>query len=175
MLSNRSYDSDLSHISMVTKKSLNKLSGSRQVSIQEAMHEITGIDLVGCSDYLTDVSLSKAPYLRKDSDNSVNKKDLISSYQNRKKSLEHLSLEQYFYEVFVSKDFYEDTSIGRKKHRILIPKGLNCRPRFPVDYDYAKGMLVMHRPWSISKPLTALRVSRSARDHPQPRSTALSP
>ena len=110
------------------------------------MHEIAGIDLVVCSDYLTDVSLGKALYLRKDSDNSVNKKDLISSYRNRKKSLEHLSLEQYFYEVFVSKDFYEDTLTGRMKHRILIPKGLNCRPRFPVDYDYAKGMLVMHRP-----------------------------
>ena len=81
MLSNRSYDSDLSHISAVTKKSLNNLSGSRQVSIQEAMHEVAGLDLVVCSDYLTDVSLCKALYLRKDSDNSVDKKDHISSYQ----------------------------------------------------------------------------------------------
>ena len=77
-------------------------------------------------------------------DKSVDKKDLILSYKSRKKSLEHLSLEQYFYEVFVSKDFYKDTSTERMKHHILIPKGLNCRPRFPVDYDYAKGMLVMH-------------------------------
>ena len=63
MLSNRSYDSDLSHISAVTKESLNKLSGIRQVSIQEAIHEIAGLDLVVCSDYLTDVSLGKALYL----------------------------------------------------------------------------------------------------------------
>ena len=71
MLSNRSYDSNLSHISTVTKKSLNKLSESRQVSIQEAMHEIAGLDLVVCSDYLTDISLDKALYLRKDSDTSL--------------------------------------------------------------------------------------------------------
>ena len=132
MLSNSSYDSNLSHISTVTTKSLNKLSGSRQVSIQEAMHEIAGLDLVVCSDYLTDVSLGKALYLRKDSDNIVNKKDLISSNQHQKKSFKHLSLEQYFYEVFVSKDFYKDTSTRRMKHHILIPKGLNCQPRFPV-------------------------------------------
>ena len=104
------------------------------------MSKIAGLDPVVCSDYLTDVSLGKALYLQKDSDKSVFKKDLISSYRNQKKPLKHLSLEQYFYKVFVGKDFYEDTSTGRMKHRILIPKGLNCRPRFPVDYDYAKGM-----------------------------------
>ena len=59
---NRSYDSDLSHISTVIKKPLNKLSGSRQVSVQEAMHEIAELDLVVCSDYLTDISLGKALY-----------------------------------------------------------------------------------------------------------------
>jgi len=78
MLSNRSYDSDLSHIIAVTKKSLNKLSRSCQVSIQEAMHKIAGLDLVVCSDYLTDVSLGKALYLQKDSGKSVDMKDLIA-------------------------------------------------------------------------------------------------
>lgn len=120
------------------------------------MHEIAGLDLVICSDYLTDVSLGKALYLKKESSNKVDKNDLISSYRNRKVDLENLSLEQFFYEKFVSKDFYEDSSTGRLKNRILIPKGLNCRPRFPVDYDYAKGMLVMHRPWSCRNPLTDL-------------------
>ena len=52
------------------------------MSIQEAMHEIAGLDLVICSDYLTDVSLGKGLYLQKDSDKSVDKKDLILSYQN---------------------------------------------------------------------------------------------
>ena len=53
-------------------------------------------------------------------------------------------------------NFFVDSTTKREKHRILIPKGLNCRPRYPVDYDYAKGMLVMHRPWSVRNPLTDL-------------------
>ena len=63
---------------MVTKRLLNKLSRSRQVSIQEAMHEIASLDLVICSNYLTDVSLGKALYLQKDSGKSVDMKDLIA-------------------------------------------------------------------------------------------------
>ena len=34
-----------------------------------------------------------------------------------------------------------------------MPKGLNCRPRYPVDYDYARGILVLHKPWSVTNPL----------------------
>ena len=120
------------------------------------MHEISGLELVICSDYLTDVSLGKALYLRKESDNAKTKKDLVDSYRNRPRSLDHLSLARYFYEVFINNKFYEDTTTGRQKHRILIPKGLNCMARYPVDYDYAKGMLVMHKPWSKRDPLTKL-------------------
>ncbi len=32
------------------------------------------------------------------------------------------------------------------QHRILMPKGMNCKPCYPVDYDYARGMLIMHKP-----------------------------
>ena len=109
-----------------------------------------------CSDYLTDVSLGRALYLRKDNGNSTQGKDLISSYRNRPQSQEHLTLEKYFYDIFSKNKFYTSSTTKRVKHRILIPKGINCRPRYPVDYDYAKGMLVMHRPWSKRKPLTDL-------------------
>ena len=152
----RTHDEDINHISTITKRALNKLTGCRQVSIQEAVHEIAGLDLVLCSDYLTDVSLGRALYLRKDSSNGINRKDLISCYRNRPLSFKHLSLEKYFYDNFCKKEFYTDPTTKRIKDRILIPKGLNCRPRYPVDYDYAKGMLVMHRPWSTKQPLTAL-------------------
>jgi hypothetical protein len=46
----------------------------------------------------------------------------------------------------------EDTK--REKARVLLYKGLNCRPRYPADYDYARGMLIMHRPWRLGKPPT---------------------
>ena len=39
---------------------------------------------------------------------------------------------------------------------MLIPKGMNCRPRYPIDYNYARGMLIMHKPWHEKKPLTKL-------------------
>ena len=161
---------DLNHISTITKRSLNKLSGSRQVSIQEAVHEIAGLDLVICSDYLIDVSLGRALYLRKEKDESTTEtspedgtnqkenyqKDLISSYRNRSITAKNMSLESYFYQVFSKKKFYVSSTTGREKHRILIPKGLNCRPTYPVSYDYAKGMLVMHKPWSKRHPLKDL-------------------
>ena len=67
-----------------------------------------------------------------------------------------MSLENYFYEIFSKTKVYVGSTTKRDKHRILIPKGLNCRPRYPVDYDYAKGMLVMHKPWIVQNPLTEL-------------------
>ena len=38
----------------------------------------------------------------------------------------------------------------------MIAKGLNCCPKHPIDYDYARGMIIMHKPWSINNPLTTL-------------------
>ncbi len=149
-------DDDLNHISTISKRALNKLSGSCQISKQESVHEIAGLDLVICLDYLTDVSLGKALYLRQKDDTSVNNKDLISSYRNRPLSEKHYPLEKCFYHIFCKNKFYVNSSTKRQKHRILIPKGLNCRPCYPVDYDYAKGMLVMHKPWSKRNPLTKL-------------------
>ena len=42
------------------------------------------------------------------------------------------------------------------KDRILLPVGQNCKPRFPVTYEYAKGVLIQYKPWSKDKPLTKL-------------------
>ncbi len=28
-------------------------------------------------------------------------------------------------------------------HQLLVPKGMNCTPRYQVDYAYAQGMLIM--------------------------------
>ena len=120
------------------------------------MHDISGLDLVLCSDYITNVSLGKALYLRKDDTENNSNKDLISRYRNRPIRHESLSLHDYFYDEFLESEFYEDSTTKRKKNRILIPKGLNCRARFPVDYDYARGMLIMHRPWSKRNPLKPL-------------------
>ena len=100
LISLRTHDGDLNQISTITKCALNKLTGSCQVSIQEAMHKITGLDLIICSDYLTDDSLGHASYLQKES--SYTFLDLISSYHNRSTDLDKMTLEQHFYNVFIA-------------------------------------------------------------------------
>ena len=118
------------------------------------MHDIAGYDLVVCSDYLTDVSIAKGLYVKSKSDqNKQNSRDLVASYNNRKVKWEGYSLYEYYYKVFSKKEFYTDSTTSREKNRILIPKGMNCKARYPVDYDYARGMLVMHKPWSKRNPL----------------------
>ena len=62
-------------------------------------------------------------------------------------------MEEFFYGVFHKHMFYQGRDTKHKKYRILVPKGLNCRPQYPVVYDYARGMLVLHKPWSVKDPL----------------------
>ena len=42
------------------------------------------------------------------------------------------------------------------KHRILLPVGQNCKHRYTVTYNYAKGVLIQFKSWSKDKPLTKL-------------------
>ncbi len=110
------------------------LSGQRQVPIQEAVHMLDNQELVICSDMITYVSLAQGQAVRSENNNSK-QKDLITVYRNRKKEHYPLSLEQYFYHVFVDSTFkkQEDNSISTDQHRIFMPKGMNCKPQYPVD------------------------------------------
>ena len=72
------------------KKSLNRLTGHRLVPIQEAVHEIAGLDLVICSDNLYSFSLGKANALMKNGQQAAHdKKCLASSYRNRPSDSKH--------------------------------------------------------------------------------------
>ncbi len=62
------------------------------------------------------------------------------------KKYKDLFLEQFFYRVFVhttfkkskngnSDDNDERDAVASNEHCILAPKGMNCIPRYPVDYD----------------------------------------
>jgi hypothetical protein len=33
---------------------------------------------------------------------------------------------------------------------------MNCKPCYPADYDYARGMLIMHKPWNKNNTLDKL-------------------
>jgi hypothetical protein len=60
--------------------------------------------------------------------------------------------------VFIDSTFkkQEEKNTHTYQHRILVPKGMNCEPRYPVDYDYARGMLIMHKPWNKNNTLDKL-------------------
>jgi len=133
------------------------LNGTRSVPTQEAVHMVDNQDLVICSDMITYVSLAQGQALRSETDRSK-QKDLITVYRNRKEEHYPLSLEQYFYRVFVDSTFkkHGEDNVFTDQHRILMPKGLNCKPRYPVDYEYARGMLIMHKPWNKTDTLCKL-------------------
>jgi hypothetical protein len=46
---------------------------------------------------------------------------------------------------------------------------MNCIPRYPVDYDYAQGMLVLHMSWSKDNTLNSI-----LKDHQKTINTFLS-
>lgn len=121
------------------------MTGSRTVAVQEAAHEIDGLPLTICSDIFSVASINKAQELVKD--DTVKRKDMISLYRNR--TTHHdLSLHRWFYDVYCKNQYM--TTQG-ERGRILVGKGLNCKPRYPVDYNYARGMILMHKPWNKKK------------------------
>ena len=81
------------------------LNGQRQVPIQEAVHILDNQELVICSYRITyNVSLALGQALQSESDRSK-QKDWITVYRNQNKEHYPLSLEQYFYCVFVDSTF----------------------------------------------------------------------
>ena len=153
--SNSAQQDDLSELSCLTKKALNTLTAQRMVGMSEACHEIDKLDLTICSDSITHISMSQCLALKSRSENSK-KTDLISVYRRRAREHIHYSLEEFFYAVYC-RDHIEDN----KKHRILMAGGLNCKPVYPADFYFARGMLLLHKPWHKNDPLDNLFKDRN--------------
>jgi hypothetical protein len=134
------------------------LNGQQQVPIQEAIHMLDNQELVTCSDRITYVSLAPIQALQSDEADKSKQKALITVYRNQKEEHYPQSLELYFYCVFVDSTFKKqgDKNYSTDQHRILMPKGMNCKTCYPVDYDYARGMLIMHKPWNKTDTLDKL-------------------
>ena len=140
----------------ITQKALHGMSAQRTVSIQEAVHMVDNQDLVICSEKFTYLSLRQGAVLTSEKDGQK-RKDIVTMYRNRSTNLEDLSLDEYFYSHFCRRVLREGGDrADLTKHRILLPVGQNCKPRFPVTYEYAKGVLIQYKPWSKDKPLTKL-------------------
>ena len=82
---------------------------------------------------------------------------------NQTEHYNQLTLDQFFYQVLIQPTFNEknkDNSnddnddnhvqdvLASNQHQLLVPKGMNSTPRYQVDYAYAQGMLIMHKPWN---------------------------
>ncbi len=82
-------------------------------------------------------------------------KDIVTKYRNCITKYSHMSLDEYFYQVFFREVLNEKEYVtDRTKHRILLPVGKNCKTRYPVTYEYAKSILIQYKPWTKEKPLT---------------------
>jgi hypothetical protein len=134
-------------VKTITKKALHHLGDHQLVSMQEAVHMVDEQELVICSDSMIYVSITQGHVLR-DEQETDKTQDIITVYQNRPKKYKDLSLEQFFYCIYINTTFRkskngdsddndERDAIANNEHRILIPKGMNCIPRYTVDYDYA--------------------------------------
>jgi hypothetical protein len=166
-------------VNTITKKALHYLAGHRLVSIEEAVHMVDDQPLVICSNRMMYVTISQGQVLRDDLETDK-RKDIITVYQNHQKQFHNLPLEQYFYRVF-SRNTFKQTkndeinedadkdAVTSNEHHILVPKGMNCAPKYPVDFAYARGMLILHKPWSKYNTLTSI-----LKDHQKTINTFLS-
>ena len=114
------------------------MSAQRTVSIQEAVHMVDNQDLVICSEKFTYLSIRQGAMLTNNKD-SKKKKDIVTMYRNCSKQFEHFSMDEYSYKHFCQ-DIRKEKGDGTEatKNRILLPVGQNCKPRYPVTYEYAK-------------------------------------
>jgi hypothetical protein len=90
------------------KQALHHLAGQSLVSIQEAVYMVDNQELVISSNKMTYLSLAQRQALRDECDTHA-KKDSITIYQNRQQKYNQLSLEQFFYHIFIQSTFNKNT------------------------------------------------------------------
>ena len=98
-------------------------------------------------------------------------------YQNRHQKYNQLTLDQFFYQVLIQSSFNKKNKensnddnddnhvqdvLASNQHQLLVPKGMNCTPRYQVDYAYAQGMLIMHKPWNKHNTLEHILKNKKA-------------
>jgi hypothetical protein len=151
---------------ITSKKALHHLAGHQLVSMQEAVHMVDNQELVICSNRMMYVNISHGQVLCDDLE-ANKRKDAITVYRNCPKRYHDLFLEQFSYRVSVrhilkkskKNDSDEDNdadAVTNNEYCILVPNGMNSILRYPVDFVYAQGMLILHKPWSKDYTLTRI-------------------
>ncbi len=96
----------------------------------------------------------------------LTKNEILSWYiktEKKQRSLSGTILLLHLYQHHIqeikngdSDDNDERDAVASNEHHILVPKGMNCILRYPVDHDYAQGMLVLHKAWSKDNTLNSI-------------------
>ena len=120
----------------IVNKVLNSISSNRTISKQEAVMHIARLPLVSCSESIVPVYANGYYKITKKDKND----DLISQYAHRTRSMWHLTLGEYFYQEYADKK-------KTTKEAIMHIAGLNSTPVYPMNYDYARSILIFHKPW----------------------------
>jgi hypothetical protein len=120
-------------VKTITKQALHRLAGQRLVSIQEAVHMVDNQELVISSNKMTYLSLAQGQALRDERDQHT-KKDLVTIHQNRHQKYNQLSLEQFFYQVFITINIQQKT-----KDNSNIANDDNHEQDFVVSNQYLRG------------------------------------
>ena len=144
----RTNQGDVSGLIGVTKKAFNWMCENRTVSIREAQHESVDLPTTICSEKIHRIHLFS--YYRLNS--KSNDRNLLGLYA-RRKSHQSLSLTKYYYKVYMPMIEENARRDEDYKRSFLHGTGLNVRPTHPVDFAYARGLLILHRPWSLDNPI----------------------
>jgi len=130
---------------LVAKKCMNAASGRRLISKQEAVVLLGELDLVTCTETVDRVSISNTRSIRKEGVISTSK-NFVNEYLNRPVEMAEYSM----YDYFLRTRNYAKTE--HQKEVIPLFMGISGRPSYPPTEDYAKFVLVVHKPWGARFP-----------------------
>ena len=102
------------------------------------MVELSNLPLVISSEDIENVNISGAMRITT-TNKCIREKTLISKYQKRDNTIEHISLCEFFHKEQANKN----------NTRTIIPHfvGMSSSPTYPVTIAYARATLIIHMPW----------------------------
>jgi hypothetical protein len=117
-------------VKTITKKALHHLAGHQLVSMQDAVLIVNEQELVICSDSVIYVSITQGQVLRNEQETDK-KQDIITVHQNRPKKYKDLSLEQFFYRVFINTTFKKSKVTQMTMMKGMLLQTMNIVSWFP--------------------------------------------
>ena len=149
----------------MVRQILNSFLNSRIISKAEASVELLNLDLYWCTESFKHIPLSSRRKLQNSKNATTG---LIEKYANRADYEKNKSLKQYIQILSENTTKLDSKRTGRIREKdkklktvMIHPIGMNCNPIYPVSHGYAKGTLLMHKPWSSNKRL----ISDNHHDH----------